>query len=194
MQSISFRRVRNCGLLALFAFAIASTGCAKFGKVHGTVTYLDGKTPLGAGHVVFIKVGGKGTQDRKTTDIQSDGQYTIDAPLGKCKVVIENDYINQLNTTMPGGGMGGGGAPGGKVGISDDARQSMKDKAPSVGPADDSEQVKANIEKKKLYRPLPADYDKEDKTPLEFDVQKGSNEYDIPIKGTPQVGGRGPGT
>ncbi len=101
MQLLRSRHSALLGVAVLFLFAFTTSGCgSKFGKVKGTVTF-DGK-PLPAGQITF-----KGPNDSKSAEIV-DGKYTIDAPLGQCKVGIQTDYLLGLGAT-PGGPAGSGG-------------------------------------------------------------------------------------
>ncbi len=73
-------------ILGLAAFAGCSAGSRTFptGKVTGKVTYKG--EPISLGKITFISTGGTGDFG---SDIINDGVYTLDAPLGLCKIEIQ---------------------------------------------------------------------------------------------------------
>jgi hypothetical protein len=86
MQLLTSRHSARLGVAIFFLITFTASGCgSKAGKVNGTVTF-DGR-PLPAGQITF-----KGTDKSVTANIV-DGKYTIEAPLGPCKVGVQTDYL-----------------------------------------------------------------------------------------------------
>jgi len=172
MQLVSFSRVRQLGVLAFFVLTLlTSPGCSKFGKVTGTVTLIaQGKEEtLRAGQLFF-----KGEKDSKMTEIKDDGTYSTDAPIGKCKVYVNTDYILMYKDT---------GEAGGGLLMPKGAKKEAN--GPDMGDAQGNDNRDAIKEKVKNYRELPTEYTDAEKSPISCEVHKGSQEFPVEIKADP---------
>lgn len=96
MHLVDFARWRRLGAAALVTAALAAAGCARAGKVSGTVTLWDGK-PLPAGRIYFK------TETASEVAEIVDGQYTVNAPLGPCRVALETSHLAALGVNVSGG-------------------------------------------------------------------------------------------
>jgi hypothetical protein len=160
--------------MALVAVALCATGCGKTGTVKGKVTF-DGKA-LPAGRVTF-----KGPDGKAETAEFADGEYTIKAPIGDCKIAVETDYLALQNPQRPGMGgdpMGGGG-PGGpnidpakKKEIDEEMKKHQKEGQGDYDPKKDPS---------KLYVAIPDEYKDPEKSKQKFTVAKGSQTHDIEL-------------
>lgn len=165
--------------LSLLALAVITvSGCG--GKpartiVKGKVT-VAGKGPLTGGAIQFVlasdaKVIGGG-------QIKADGSYEItEAPVGECKVVIDNTYMDTataskgLPTTGPGFGMGAGGGP---------KDMSAKTSAPPKGLDVPGGTMSVGTPR---YIRIDPSFTKADSTPLKTVVTKsGANPADFDVK------------
>jgi hypothetical protein len=103
-------------LLAL----ITSAGCGSSDRratVKGKVT-VAGKGPLSGGMIQFISVADPAKSGSGV--ILADGSYSVgDAPVGECKILIDNSHLNPSSKggmpMGPTGGMGMGPGPGSMV-------------------------------------------------------------------------------
>lgn len=126
--------MRQLLAVALSALVVASAGCGgdKRATVSGNVT-LGGKG-LPGGTITFVSV----ADDKRVASagISADGSYKIsDAPVGECKVLVDNSHLDpaslkdKAGTEAPGGagavpGMKGGPAASGKA-VSKDVKAKM---------------------------------------------------------------------
>ncbi|HKI33610.1 MAG TPA: hypothetical protein VKA46_17275 [Gemmataceae bacterium] len=170
MQLARFLSGRRLAALALLFLAFSVTGCAKTGKVMGKVTF-DGK-PLLAGKVNFI-----GEKSSEPAEIV-DGDFTVNAPLGPCKVTVDTSYLEAMIIAAK---MQGGDAPPGGPQMSDEDKKKLREKQQAGG--DPKEKLQEGKEEmKKLmekYRELPMKYNEPDKSGLSLTVVKGTQTFDI---------------
>lgn len=180
--------------LLLFSLVAVLVGCGsdRRASVSGKVT-VSGKGPLPGGSIQFISASepnrfGGGL-------IRPDGTYEVlDAPVGPCKVVIDNSHLDPNRTKasglpgMPGPGMKppGPGIPGPGMpppGIGQPPKEVLT-KAGGIPKGVDipSEMgVKSETSGQKYVRIDPA-YTAVETTPLTFEVQPGSNSGNFDIK------------
>lgn len=183
-------------LLPALALVGTLVGCGgdKRATVTGKVT-VGGKGPLTGGNIRFVsvadpnKVGGG--------QIKPDGTYEVnDAPVGDCKVVIDNTHLDPeankkggmgpgpgaMGPPMKGMGPGGpGGPPGGAAGPKDADKAKMSG-GPTKG-ADVPAEMGAKSEMSgQKYTKIDGSLSKADTTTLTFTVEKGSNTKDFDVK------------
>src|SRR6516162_895701 len=107
MSSLNSRAVRLCLLLCLAVIAVGCTSGKKlqqYTEISGTVKF-DG-VPLPGGQIVFH---GKEGEADKTAVIKEDGTYSISAPVGECKIAVDNSMLKpgaQGKEKRPGQKMG----------------------------------------------------------------------------------------
>jgi hypothetical protein len=169
MQLLTSRHSARLGVAMLFLITFTASGCgSKAGKVRGTVNF-DGR-PLPAGQITF-----KGQNESKVAEI-IDGKYTIDAPLGQCKVGIQTDYLLGLGSAP-----GGGGASGGPdfSQLSPEERREKEAKMRDEG-ADVLGRTKEEEAKRKKdaanYVEIPESYNDPEMSGLSITVGKGSQD------------------
>jgi hypothetical protein len=186
---------RALPLVALFA-ALAGCGGDKRASVAGKVT-VGGKGPLTGGNIRFVSVSDPNRSGGGL--IKPDGTYEVpDAPVGECKVVIDNAHLDTSTnkaTGLPGmgapGGMPGGmkGMPGGMKGMppvgtaggvkeADKAKMSAAPKGADI-PGEMSS--KSETAGQKFIKIDPA-FTKPESTTLTFTVEKGANTKDFDVK------------
>jgi len=179
------------GIVCLMALA----GCSgdRRVSVHGKVT-LAGKGPLGGGNIQFVsvadptKVGGG--------LIKPDGSYMVpDAPVGDCKVVIDNTHLDP--NANKGTGLPGGGGPG--VGMGGKGMKGMPGAGPPVSGPKAGDKAKMGESPKgadvpaemsggkddlsdRKYAKIEASYTKADSTPLSAKVEKDGQTFDFDVK------------
>lgn len=184
--------------LAPLVLLFVAVGCSRDGRVQvkGTIT-VAGKGPLPGGTIQFVSVADPTRIG--TGQIRHDGTYEVpDAPVGECKVVIDNAHLDtasgmKSNPTgmkagppmgmkgapgMPSGPPGGG--PMGK-GPPADATKKMS------GPPKEAEipgDMSATQEdsKARKYVKLDSSYTKTETTPLKADVKTNSTTFDFEVK------------
>lgn len=172
--------------LAVLVAALAGCGGDKRASVSGKVTV--GGKPLTGGNITFILV----SDPNRTTSglIKPDGSYEVsDAPVGECKVVIDNSHLDP--DAIKKGGMGGPGTPAmgppmkGPAAATGGGGPKEADKAKMGGPAKGadapSEMGKSETTGQKYVKIDPA-HTKPDSTSLRFTVERGSNTKDFEIK------------
>jgi len=173
------------GFVAL-AFAIVCVGCSgdKRVKVSGKVT-VGGKAPLTGGNIQFVsvadpnKIGGG--------QIKADGTYeVVDAPLGECKVVIDNTHLDpasrkagMMPMAPPKMGMGMG-KPGGMGNPKPPADTKKMGDAPK-GVEVSSGMGDSDITEQK-YVKIDAAYTKAESTTLKQTVSKAGETFDFDVK------------
>jgi len=183
------------GLAVLFAL----TGCNsdRRAPVSGKIT-VSGKGPLPGGNIRFVSVADPNRVGGAL--IKPDGTYEVpDAPLGECKVVVDNTHLdpNANKGTAPGtpgtGGMPGAGpgmpgmkgapAPPSIGGSGPKAADKAKMNSAAKGAEVTSEmsQGKADLSGQK-YVKLEAGYAKAETTTLKADIKSGANTYDFDVK------------
>lgn len=168
---------------------LSGCGSDRRASVSGKVT-VAGKGPLPGGNIRFIsvadpnKIGGG--------QIKADGTYEVpDAPVGECKVVIDNTHLDPATLKGaglpgmmgPGGGMGGmKGAP--KTGgiasgpkAADKAKMGESPKGTDV-PA---EMGKSETTGQKFVK-IEAGFTRADTTTLKADVKNGANDLNFDVK------------
>jgi len=120
--------------------------------------------------------------------IYSDGTYEVmEAPVGKCKVAIITEHLKDKKggggpTMGPGGGVPGMvGAPGARPGAGGGNKPpaGAVAGAPPKGLETPGDAGKVPNGK---YIPIPAKYEDPNKSELTFDVQRGEQTFEIPIK------------
>src|SRR5271165_3037120 len=89
---------RSLALVAVAVFLCAA-GCAKTGKVSGTVSF-EGK-PLPGGHISYVS--SSAATASKTDEIDENGHYTLDAPIGPCKITVETTSLMSTQAGAPPG-------------------------------------------------------------------------------------------
>ncbi len=96
--------LRSSFVLTIALAATLSTGCAKTGKVSGKVTLPDG-TPLPGGRISFVPEDPK--KNPASGIIAEDGTYSVDVPVGNCKVSIDNRSAGKAFSPVGAGGVSG---------------------------------------------------------------------------------------
>jgi hypothetical protein len=162
---------------ALALLPLAAVGCGRppTATVSGKVT-VKGKDPLPGGTITF-QLASDPTQAAGGV-IKSDGTYTVTgAPVGECKVVIDNsnlDLSKNTGTSTPTGGAPGMGPPGagstGGGGPPADARNRMN--GPPKGVGDETDDKDAGTKK---YVKIDPSFSKAESTPLKHTVVMGDN-------------------
>ncbi len=183
------------------ALLTAFFGCGKSDKrapVSGKVTVV-GKEGLSGGNIRFISVADSNRVGGGL--IKPDGTYEVfDAPVGECKVVIDNTHLDpSANKSSgpgmgpgPGGGMPGGGMPGGKKGGmpgggGPQAAPKEADKAKMAGGpkgaefANEMNQGKAEHAAEKFLK-IDGTYSKAETTSLKADIKDGPNTINFEVK------------
>jgi hypothetical protein len=177
-------------ILSLAAgLALLAIGCGgdKRAEVSGKVT-MAGKS-LPGGIITFVSASDSNRVG--TGVISADGNYRVgDAPVGECKVVVDNSHldpaINKKTSSMPGMGPSGmpgmkGGPPGaGPKGPPADAKGKMS-APPSKDPAPTADMGKAESADSKFAKLDPV-YSKHDSTPLTATVVGGANTINFEVK------------
>jgi len=152
---------------------LAAVGCGSGGRasVKGTVT-VAGKGPLTGGTIQFVlasdpNVIGAG-------QIRGDGNYeVIDAPVGECKVVINNTHL-KVGGSMPGVGVPTRpGMPG--SGSSGPPRDSKKASGTPEGVPVDGEMGKASASVGIKYIPIDTSYADPTSTTLKTTVNSSNS-------------------
>jgi hypothetical protein len=149
------------------AFCLASLFALGCGGGKGTVKgkVIMGDKPITSGRVTFTV----GT-DQQSGQISPNGTYEVmGVPTGTATVTVVSP-----KPKVPYQGQEG----------------ADRDKAMPERPKDSkdhSKEMKQNTSKiqkaQETWREIPKEYENAEKTPLKFEVKKGFNEYDIPIKG-----------
>lgn len=102
-MSLTIPRPPRWVAVALAGLAVAlGSGCAKMGKVSGKVTQEDG-SPLPGGVISFLPE--DSGANPATANLNEDGTYEVDVPVGNCKVSIDNRGAGQTMTLIGRGGM-----------------------------------------------------------------------------------------
>jgi hypothetical protein len=161
--------------ISVLVVTLALLGCGGANpraEVAGKVT-VAGKAPLPGGVIRFESVDTPSEVGSGTID--PAGAYVVsDAPVGECKVVIENAHL------QPGGAGGGGGM---ERGIPQSARQkapAMKSSIPKD--ADLSGEMTPHSGGTPKYVRIDTAYSSGATTPLKATVAKGSNSLDFDVK------------
>jgi hypothetical protein len=190
--------------VAAALFLLAAAGCAKTGKVSGTVTF-QGK-PLPGGQITFYSTEGRPSGSGQI----EDGHYEVsDAPVGPCKVVVNTSTLLTMGQSvrpgapgmpqLPGGMRGGGPMPGGMMGggpmpspdnVPGGRKMSKADEEEykkHMGEAGKETEDMTEMQKKarEMYVEIPDDYELEQKTPLTTTVTRGSQKFDITVETPP---------
>jgi hypothetical protein len=138
--------------------------------VKGKVT-VGGKAPLTGGTIQFVSVSHPNVVGGGT--IQADGTYQVaDAPVGECKVVIDNDHLNlkkKSNIPVAPGQVASKGPP-------EDATKKTGT-PPKVG-----EGTTGKADAGFKYIAINADYRSVEKTPLKTTVASGGSSTDFDVK------------
>ena len=183
--------VRPVALLALLALAgCGDSGVPPRGQVAGKIT-VAGKGPLTGGALRFElladpKVFGSG-------QVTAEGAYEcLDAPVGECRVVVENQYL-QVGGSMPGklpgggsmpgmpgmGGMTGAGAPGSGRPPADASKKMNSAPKGAEMPAEMGATAGSVGAK---YLKIDAKYASPTESPVKFTVTRGKNAFDFEVK------------
>jgi hypothetical protein len=174
----------------VLAAAVAGCGGEKRVAVSGKVTV--GGKPLTGGSIRFVSVADPNRSGGG--QIKADGTYEVpDAPVGECKVTIDNSHLDPAANKTSGlpGMMGKGGAGPGMKGMpagpgmatgpkeADKAKMGTGPKEADV--ASDMNAGKAEHAAEKFIK-LDPSFAKVESTPLTFTVEKGPNTKDFDIK------------
>jgi hypothetical protein len=178
------------------ALLIAFVGCGKTDKrapVSGKVTVV-GKAALTGGNIQFISASDPNRIGAGL--IKADGTYEVfDAPVGECKVVIDNTHLDSSAkksnapgmATGPGGGMPGGGMKGMPGGGAPQSAPKEADKAKMAGGpkgaevANEMNQGKTEHAAEKFLK-IDGAYSKPETTSLKADIKNGANTLDFEVK------------
>src|SRR5579883_1091389 len=181
-HSLPFRRL---SVLLFGVLALTAAGCGgkrEVTTVSGKVT-VAGKNPLPGGNITFYLISDPNQAGGSV--INSDGTFeVVNAPVGECKVVVDN---TNLDTSKPVMMMGGGmakananmGAPGmaskaAPPGQSASSKEKMKQasaKAAELAP----EMSAAKDTGTKKYVPIDPAFTKVETTTLRYTVNKGGD-------------------
>jgi hypothetical protein len=97
--------LRVSSLALLLVVIVGCGGKAARTGVKGKVT-VNGKVPLTGGSIQFILV--SNPNEVGSGQIDGKGEYEVaTAPIGECKVVIDNTHLERKSKNMPGMGTGG---------------------------------------------------------------------------------------
>ncbi len=190
--------------ITVFFALVGLVGCGGQARtnVKGTVT-VAGKGALPGGSIRFELISDPSVYG--AGQINHEGTYEVtDAPVGECRVIVENEYLKVGSKmagsgTMPSGGgpgMGKGGPPGGGPGMGrggppggggmsgppDAAKKGMG--AVQEGPKDaklDSSMPKNEDAGKTKYVPFNSSFSGSESS-LRYTVVKGSNTYNTEVK------------
>ena len=180
--------------LGLFLGLLALAGCGDSAPSRGSVTgkvTVAGKGPLTGGSIRFELV-----SDSKlfgSGQILADGSYECaDAPVGECRVVVENQHLQAGGATpgkLPGGGTMPGMAKGGGVMGSGGpgSGKSPSEATKKMGNAPKGADVPAGMNDGPSsvgmkYVKVDAKYASPTETPVKFPVAKGKNTFDFEVK------------
>ena len=172
----------------MLAGMIALAGCGGSdgrGTVTGKVT-VAGKGPLTGGSIQFISVADASLYGGG--QIRPDGTYeVVDAPLGECKVVIDNKHLqvggNTMGPKVP-GGMGGGmptTGMGPKTGKAPAEASKQMNAAPKCVEVP-SEMGKDSTTTGAKYIKIDPNYAAAGSTTLKATVNRGTNTADFEVK------------
>jgi hypothetical protein len=187
------RLLQATALIALFA--IVGCGSDKRAPMSGKVT-VAGSSVLPGGNILFILVS---DPDRVGGGlINADGTYEVsNAPVGDCKVVIDNSHLNpaKKNMSMPGmsGGPGGGpgmkGMPGSKMpGGMGAGAKAPKDSDQKMGEKPEGTEAPSEMREGKnarggqKYVEFDSTFAAADSTPLRATVPLGGTTLDFEVK------------
>lgn len=183
---------KMCLVICSFSLIIFCSGCAdKRVKVSGKVT-VAGKGPLTGGSIRFVSASdpakfGSGT-------IKAEGDYEIfDAPVGECKIVIDNSQFdpkarsaNNMPSVPGKMGMGPPGKMGGMPGVAASGPNATDAKKMGSAPNGldlPSEMNRDQGDPKKLkFVPFDASYSKVESTPLKQSVPKEGGVFNFDLK------------
>ena len=148
------------GLASGLAFAGCSSGLRTFptGEVSGKITFKG--EPISLGKITFITTGSTGDFG---TGIINDGAYTLDAPLGLCKIEIQMQTDENKGAVPPQ-----------QMKMIKAKMKAMKDKGMKVPD-------ELPVTKKTTFN-LPEKYKFADKSDLQFEVKAGkqTKDWDLP--------------
>ncbi|HEX4606894.1 MAG TPA: hypothetical protein VH092_01690 [Urbifossiella sp.] len=165
--------VRIGSLIVLLAVAGCGSSKPPRAPVTGKVT-VAGKAPLTGGAIRFEWVGDP--TEVGSGIIDPTGAYEVsDAPVGECKVIIENAYLQA-------GAGGGGGIM--EKGIPQAAKQKvppMKSTAPPKD-ADMPPEMATQSKGAPKYMRIDSSYSAAGTTPLKATVARGTNSFDFDVK------------
>jgi hypothetical protein len=154
---LQFGRVRLALLGCLMVGLLGSTtGCSKpkstdMAEVSGKVLF--GGKPLTGGRIIFISTSGQAfTGDG---NIDENGNYKVQAPIGEVKVGVDNRML------APPSGRGGA-PPASKPGLK---RPGSEEAKPMKG----------------TYVKIPEKYYSPEESGLKFTIKKGAQQLDIPL-------------
>jgi len=192
--------MKHLSLFAMFTLIVPLTGCGDSGQPRGLVTgkvLVADKSPLTGGSIRFelasdSKIFGSG-------QIHADGSYECaDAPVGECRVVVNNTYLQVGGATpgkLPGGGtmpgMGapgkGGGMPGMAGSSAPGSGKAPSDAAKKMGGPPKGSDMPAEMNDGAgsvgtKYVKIDAKYASATDSPLKFTVVKGKNAHDFEVK------------
>lgn len=147
-------------ILGLWAFAGCSGGPRTFptGEVSGKITFKG--EPISLGKITFISTGASGDFG---TGIINDGAYTLDAPLGPCKIEVQMQTDENKYAVSPQ-----------QMKMIKAKMKAMKDQGMKVPD-------ELPVTKKSTFS-LPDKYKMADKSGLTCDVQKGKQNKDWDLR------------
>jgi len=163
------RRRLGMGLLILLPIV---AGCAPGkGKVSGQVLY--NNKPLPGGEVTFRPANPR--HDPVVVTLDEHGNYEAVLPVGEVKVSVENRHLQPRPSL--------GERPALKLPLSPEARKAIGS-VPAEKPAPPKEENKAE-KPHGQYVPIPERYHDIDTSKLEFNVEGGNQQHDIPLSNAP---------
>jgi hypothetical protein len=196
--------VRSFILVAAAAVAGCGDKDAR-APVSGKVT-VAGKGPLAGGSIRFVSAADPNRSS--SGQIKSDGTYMVpDAPVGECKVVIDNSHLDPNGSKgsappgamgkgggmkgMPGAGPGAGGMPGaggspsagpaGAPKADDKAKMGSAPKGAGAEVPNEMNDGRAEHSAEKFVK-IDGAFTKPETTTLTFTVVKGENTKDFDVK------------
>ena len=173
MRSVCF----TIGLAAVVAAAGCGSGDGR-ATVKGKVT-VAGK-PLPGGLIQLVDVGNPNRN--ASGQIAADGSYEVfDAPVGECKVAIDNSFLDPKGNKSggmamlpPGMRKGGGGPP-------PDAKAKMAASPKGLEIPDAMNAERDDLSNRK-YVKIDGIFSKPESTPLTYTVESGTNTKDFEVK------------